>query len=187
MYSMKQFDNFLTIRSPDGQCLILSSRDGYCTLVVFDEIFPAHHTQQQALQLQSIAHQHSVPITPAPHTSQHSHAGTSSRAVTPSYTPVFGNVGLPTSHAMSNASASLTPSKRTSSANTSISEHASVPPQDMDVSSSSTPSANHPGEPMKRIRDELDHDDDESSVEKVPEPVKKKRRVALTRVGDLGS
>ncbi|KAF7986029.1 hypothetical protein HWV62_41380 [Athelia sp. TMB] len=58
------YDEFTDMSwSPDGQCLILSSRDGYCTIVVFDEILPAYHTQQQALQLQSIAHHHSVPLT----------------------------------------------------------------------------------------------------------------------------
>ncbi|KAJ7724001.1 hypothetical protein B0H16DRAFT_1736948 [Mycena metata] len=31
--------------SPNGQCLILGSRDGYCTLVTVDEILPTHHTQ----------------------------------------------------------------------------------------------------------------------------------------------
>ncbi|KAJ7735185.1 hypothetical protein B0H16DRAFT_1467243 [Mycena metata] len=56
--------------SPDEQCLTLSSRDGYCTLVTFDEILPTHHTQQAALQLQ-IAAQHSAPILHA--SSSHSH------------------------------------------------------------------------------------------------------------------
>ncbi|KAF8216296.1 WD40-repeat-containing domain protein [Mycena galopus ATCC 62051] len=65
------YDEFTDLTwSPDGQCLILSSRDGYCTLVTFDEILPAHHTQQQALQLQQIAAQHSVPISYAPSSSQ---------------------------------------------------------------------------------------------------------------------
>jgi chromatin assembly factor 1 subunit B len=53
----------MDLRSPDGQCLMLSSRDGYCTIVVFDDILPAHHTQQQTLQFQSIAHHHSLPVT----------------------------------------------------------------------------------------------------------------------------
>ena len=49
--------------SKNGQCLILSSRDGYFTLIVFGEILPAYHTQQQTLQLQSKAHHHSLPIS----------------------------------------------------------------------------------------------------------------------------
>ncbi|KAG5644491.1 hypothetical protein DXG03_008318 [Asterophora parasitica] len=58
------YDEFTDLTwSPDGQCLIVSSRDGYCTLITFDEILPAHHTQQHTLQLQSIAHHHSVPIS----------------------------------------------------------------------------------------------------------------------------
>ncbi|KAI6015134.1 WD40-repeat-containing domain protein [Pisolithus orientalis] len=58
------YDEFTDITwSPDGQCLILSSRDGYCTIIIFDEIFPAHHTQQSTLQLQSIAQHNFVPLT----------------------------------------------------------------------------------------------------------------------------
>ncbi|KAI6128226.1 WD40-repeat-containing domain protein [Pisolithus croceorrhizus] len=58
------YDEFTDITwSPDGQCLILSSRDGYCTIIIFDDIFPAHHTQQSTLQLQSIAQHNFVPLT----------------------------------------------------------------------------------------------------------------------------
>ena len=35
-------------RSPDWQCLMVSSRNGYCTLVTFDEILPAHHVHAAA-------------------------------------------------------------------------------------------------------------------------------------------
>ncbi|KAH7928347.1 WD40 repeat-like protein [Leucogyrophana mollusca] len=64
MLTKLHYDEFTDMTwSPDGQCLILSSRDGYCTIVIFDEILPAHHTQQYALQLQSIAHHNSVPLT----------------------------------------------------------------------------------------------------------------------------
>src|SRR5258708_2226713 len=61
---------------------MLSSRDGYCTIVVFDEILAAHHVQQQTLQFQSIAHNHSVPLT-------------SSSALTPSTTPALSTISLP--------------------------------------------------------------------------------------------
>ena len=71
-------------RSPDGQCLMLSSRDGYCTIVVFDEILAAHYVQQQTLQFQSIAHNHSVPLT-------------SSSTLTPSTTPALSTISLPPS------------------------------------------------------------------------------------------
>lgn len=84
-------------RSPDGQCLILSSRDGYCTIIVFDEILPAHHTQQQALQLQSIAHHHSVPLTHTTSTTSMSAAPSSpqKRSRHPSLTPVISTEELP--------------------------------------------------------------------------------------------
>ena len=63
---------------------MLSSRDGYCTIVVFDEILPTYHTQQQTLQLQSIAHHNSLPLT------------STSSAVTPLSTPSRNTVSLPT-------------------------------------------------------------------------------------------
>ncbi|OBZ76348.1 putative WD repeat-containing protein C26H5.03 [Grifola frondosa] len=78
------YDEFTDITwSPDGQCLMISSRDGYCTIVVFDEVLPAHHTQQQTLQLQSIAQPHSLPVT------------SSSSVVTPLSTPLSISVPLP--------------------------------------------------------------------------------------------
>ena len=80
-------------RSPDGQSLILSSRDGYCTLVVFDDILPAHHTQQHTLQLQSIAQHHSVPFTfPS---NSHYHQQSASTHSMPPVTPSSANVNLP--------------------------------------------------------------------------------------------
>ncbi|KAI6002129.1 WD40-repeat-containing domain protein [Pisolithus albus] len=58
------YDEFTDVTwSPDGQCLILSSRDGYCTIIIFDDILPAHPTQQSTLQLQSIAQHNFVPLT----------------------------------------------------------------------------------------------------------------------------
>ncbi|KAJ7742634.1 hypothetical protein B0H16DRAFT_1693788 [Mycena metata] len=43
------YDGFTDLtRSPDGQCLMLSSHDGCCRLVTFDEFLPTHHTQQPA-------------------------------------------------------------------------------------------------------------------------------------------
>ncbi|KZP17324.1 WD40 repeat-like protein [Athelia psychrophila] len=132
------YDEFTDMSwSPDGQCLILSSRDGYCTIVVFDEIIPAHHTQQQALQLQSIAHHHSVPLTHTTSTSSMSAAPSSpqKRSRAPSLTPVTSTEELP--------------------APVSIGEK----------------------------RDAVD--EVEATTAKSDEPPKKKRRVALTRVGDL--
>ncbi|KDQ56650.1 hypothetical protein JAAARDRAFT_689426 [Jaapia argillacea MUCL 33604] len=136
--------------SPDGQCLILSSRDGYCTIVVFDEIIPAHHTQQQTLQLQSIAHQHSVPLT------------TASASATPASTPLVTHAQLP---------ALATPTKIRKR-----SEPPLTPAQSIDEFQLEGPSVE--GQTMVGI---------EPEVEKPQEPPKKKRRVALTRVGDIGS
>ncbi|KAM5546061.1 hypothetical protein V8D89_000187 [Ganoderma adspersum] len=83
------YDEFTDMSwSPDGQSLMLSSRDGYCTLVIFDEILPAHHTQQHTLQLQSIAHHHALPLT-------NSNPGASSTMATPLSTPSMHAVGLP--------------------------------------------------------------------------------------------
>lgn len=61
---------------------MMASRDGYCTICVFDERLPTHHTQQVHLQLQSLAIAHGAqsptkdkekesrpakrPVTPSP-------------------------------------------------------------------------------------------------------------------------
>ncbi|KXN84424.1 hypothetical protein AN958_12634 [Leucoagaricus sp. SymC.cos] len=91
------YDEFTDMTwSPDGQTLLLSSRDGYCTIIIFDEILPASHTQQHALQLQSIAHQNSVPLVSSSATS----------------TPATSTIGLPlqTSAAGTSHPAGHTPS-----------------------------------------------------------------------------
>lgn len=50
------YDEFTDMAwSPDGRALVMSARDGYCTVAVLDERVPLHHTQQPALQLQSLA------------------------------------------------------------------------------------------------------------------------------------
>lgn len=132
------YDEFTDMTwSPDGQCLVMSSRDGYCTIVIFDEIFPSHHTQQSTLQLQSIAHHNSVPLTVAS-------------------TPSSGTSALPI------ITPPIVPAKR--------SELPAVTTQNMDGSSRSDASATGVS-PEKRADD--------------VQPPKKKRRIALTRVGDL--
>ena len=141
-------------RSPDGQCLMLSSRDGYCTIVVFDEILAAHHVQQQTLQFQSIAHNHAVPLT-------------SSSALTPSTTPALSTISLPPSLSPRiPVKRSLTPAKSV------VAESDVLPESD---SSASTGEAT--------TTPPVDNDE----PDKAPEPPKKKRRVALTRIGDVGS
>ncbi|KAJ3768865.1 WD40 repeat-like protein [Lentinula raphanica] len=181
MLSKLHYDEFTDASwSPDGQTLILSSRDGYCTLIVFDEIFPAYHTQQQALQLQSIAHQHSVPIQVPSSSTHHSHApSTSSRAGTPSATPVFGNVGLPP---MLPPSPAPSQSKRTGG-------HSHTPSSSQGseaLNSYTFPRQPSPADPHKRDREDIANDANENEGQ-VSERPKKKRRIALTRVGDLAS
>ncbi|KAK7062875.1 Chromatin assembly factor 1 subunit [Paramarasmius palmivorus] len=166
--------------SPDGQSLMLSSRDGYCTLIVFDEIFPAYHKQQQALQLQSIAQQHSVPIAPVPSSSsQHGGSG-ASRAGTPTATPVFGNVGLPPAPVAPSTGfvRSVTPSPAPTAVKARINAM-DQPPATPSGSISDVDSG------AKRTRDEESTPENNEKV--AEQPPKKKRRVALTRVGDVGS
>ena len=113
---------------------------------MFDEILPAHHTQQTALQLQSIAHQHSVPLT-------HTTSITSSVVATPAATPSSALSGLPPIPAV--------PMKR------------SEPPV-----TTATISEDAKAQAPKVAA--------ETSTEKQGnEPPKKKRRVALTHVGQL--
>jgi len=88
---------------------MLSARDGYCTIIVFDEAIPLHPTQQQSLQLQSIAQLHGA----AP--SSHSAASGTPSAVlpfgvpTPSPTPSISkrqlSPGLPGVFAQEESSA----------------------------------------------------------------------------------
>lgn len=126
-------DTGFYLRSPDGQSLILSSRDGYCTIIIFDEILPSHHIQQSTLQLQSIAHHNSVPLTVAS-------------------TPSSGSSALPVI-----APPSL-PVKRVESSTTS-----------------------------QNVDDTLPTGDSQQQKPDTAQPPKKKRRIALTRVGDLGA
>ncbi|KAE9402745.1 WD40 repeat-like protein [Gymnopus androsaceus JB14] len=197
MLTKLHYDEFTDASwSPDGQTLILSSRDGYCTLIIFDEIFPAYHTQQHALQLQSIAHHHSVPITPAPSSGgHHSHApSASSRAGTPSATPVFGNIGLPPMPMPTPSPAPASGSRKQRASSGSSSSATPSNSQDTDMNTFVFPRP-QPGEPLKREREreeeveivEASGSGDGGSTSKAAEPPKKKRRVALTRVGDLGS
>lgn len=55
--------------SADGQSMLLSSQDGYCSLVVFDqgELGTVHPTQQHHRQLAAIAQSHGGASTPMPH------------------------------------------------------------------------------------------------------------------------
>ena len=66
---------------------MVSSRDGYCTLVTFDEILPVHHVQHQMIQLQSIVNHHLEPLAYS--------TSSSMMMMMPMATPVSGTVGLP--------------------------------------------------------------------------------------------
>ncbi|PSS08882.1 hypothetical protein PHLCEN_2v3449 [Hermanssonia centrifuga] len=152
------YDEFTDMSwSPDGQCLILSSRDGYCTIVVFDEILTAHHTQQQTLQLQSIAHHHSLPLT-------------NSSIATPLSTPSVASVALPT---LSPLATPVVPLKRP--AEPPLTPAASVDENIHSVLGSAESSGSKPSK-----RNAASSTDDGAQ-----EPPKKKRRAALTKVSDL--
>ena len=174
---------------------MLCSRDGYCTLIVFDEILPAYHTQQHTLQLQSIAHHHSLPISyptnsntssgsgsggnpsftayhPSSSNTHHS-SGSVSSQVTPPATPISGNVNLP-SFIPATPAAAVLPKKRQ--------EPPLTPAASVDGSEGPS---NIPQQQPQSVEGGLDTKAEDH--DKVQEPPKKKRRVALTRVGDLES
>ncbi|KZT26109.1 WD40 repeat-like protein [Neolentinus lepideus HHB14362 ss-1] len=128
LLSKLHYDEFTDMTwSPDGQCLMLSSRDGYCTMVVFDEIIAAHHTQQSTLH----------PTTPH-------HATFATPSVTPVSTPAIHPSMLPANPLgeRKRSEPPLTPATSVDGVNNEGAENATGPP-------------------------------------------KKKRRVALTRVGDI--
>nr|GAT48887.1 predicted protein [Mycena chlorophos] len=141
--------------SPDGQCLLLAARDGYCTLVTFDEILPASVTQRGVLQLQQIAVAHSM--------------------VTPSHgqTPVLGGVYPPLGQGQGAKKRPLEPLTPAASVD-GDSVVGLLPAAAATVPEGGPVAASGPlTEPVQAPE----------SVE--AEPPKKKRRVALTHVGEL--
>ncbi|KAF4603309.1 hypothetical protein EYR38_003722 [Pleurotus pulmonarius] len=161
------YDEFTDLSwSPDGQCLILSSRDGYCTLIIFDEILQAHHTQQATLQVQSIAHHNAVPLI----TSSNSTHTTHSVAGTPMATPSSTHTNLP--HVVT----PTIPAKRNEPPLTPASVDGDLPISSALFQLASSSKTSDPeGAAEKR----------DAEQDQVQGPPKKKRRVALTRVGDL--
>ena len=105
-------------RSPDGQALMLSSSDGYCSIVVFDvaELGTVHPTQQHHRQLAAIAQSHS-----------HSHS-----TPTPYHPPSASSTPVPHSPAISLMRQSPAParSEREGSTSSSVAPHqsTSIPP-----------------------------------------------------------
>ncbi|KAJ7143663.1 WD40 repeat-like protein [Mycena filopes] len=169
------YDEFTDLTwSPDGQCLMLSSRDGYCTLVTFDEILPTHHTQQAALQLQQIAAQHSVPISFAPSSSQ-GHSGGSSHSHSGSQA---GGSGSGTG-SRKRPHEPLTPAV---SVDGDRERDVAMPPTPM---ATPTTGGGMAASTSGASISSLDTDATGADAEADGGPPKKKRRVALTRVGDL--
>ncbi|TCD66293.1 hypothetical protein EIP91_001584 [Steccherinum ochraceum] len=167
------YDEFTDMAwSPDGQCLMLSSRDGYCTIVVFDDIMAAHHTQQQTLQLQSIAHHHSLPLT-------------NSTAATPMSTPSLPVTSLPFLPTVN----VTVPMKRPAPVEPPLTPAASVDENVLgggggyaSSSAGDVPPTAHPTGRSSSESSSVTPGDDT-----VREPPKKKRRAALTRVGEASS
>ena len=154
-------------RSPDGQCLMISSRDGYCTVVVFDEILATHHTQQHTLQIQSIANHHSVPLT----------YSSSTPAPTPGSTPSIPITGLPPLPPPLVTSTSIGSKRRAESPPPLLTPASSVDNENLGIRSSvgmDTATAH---------QQTLTTTTGEESEKERP---KKKRRAALTKVADLG-
>ncbi|PFH48940.1 hypothetical protein AMATHDRAFT_49126 [Amanita thiersii Skay4041] len=200
------YDEFTDMSwSPDGQSLMLSSRDGYCTLVIFDEIIPAHHTQQHALQLQSIAHNLSAPhslsssstslqVSSASHHGQQLH----SPVVTPvSVTLSSTSSGGVVSHPPPFVTLSSVPKKRagvepplTPALSTDGSDLGSATGAGTSSGSASQVAPGTTPGAQAATAAETAADDTKgsgSADDKTAGPPKKKRRVQLTRVGDLGS
>ena len=138
----------------------MSSRDGYCTVVVFDEILTPHHTQQHTLQLQSIANHNSVPLicSGAP-------------AATPASTPSIPSLALPP--ILSPIVAPTVPSKRRT---------AESPPPLTPVSGTD----DSLGGIRQSSSSESQPSVNTSANNGLDEPPKKKRRAALIKVAELG-
>jgi chromatin assembly factor 1 subunit B len=139
----------------------MSSRDGYCTIVVFDEIMTSHHTQQHTLQLQSIANHNSVPLiySSTPAATPSSTPSIPSLALPPTATPVV-NTMIPTKRRTAESPSPLTPASCVDETSGGIRQSAS----DVSRTSAKTSGPSVEGEG----------------------PPKKKRRAALTKVSELG-
>ncbi|KAG8926328.1 hypothetical protein FRC02_008962 [Tulasnella sp. 418] len=191
MFTNLHYQSFTDmVWAPDGQSLMLASQDGYCTIVVFDEILPLYHTQQHNIQLQSIVQSHSAVAASPSHATSSRDAGYSSvvappspalsvastlpRGGTPSFVPPPAGLSTGNGTALglvdtpSSASTSL-PRKRT----------------DRSESIVSTGSISGMGALMERdfssaSVSEMEQEKESSKEEIDAQPVKKKRRIALT-------
>lgn len=194
----------LFCRSPDGQTLILAARDGYCTLVMFDDILPAHHTQQHAMQMQAIAHNNYVPLTYAlGATPAHGHAhapnqgqgmphamGSQAHAHAQNQTPTHSQTSthIQTAQNQSQTPVQPAPPNAKKRAEPPLTPAASVDGSEAGVSvfgaAQAAAIASSSSSSVSAAADGAAGAPGESSA-RVQEPPKKKRRVALTRIGDL--
>lgn len=201
-------------RSPDGQTLMLSSADGYCSIVVFDmaELGTVHPTQQHHRQLAAIAQLHShtnhyptsaasTPIGHSPAVSQMRQSpaptrsereGSASSSITLSgpalqasaMPPLFVPIGH--SHDPSSVASSSDPSLRTPADELEVLGF----PRPVSIDSSST--IGLPGLPGPRGSESTGTDTDETTAKRAADHEngdgpKKKRRVALTHLEDDGT
>ncbi|KDQ18379.1 hypothetical protein BOTBODRAFT_154299 [Botryobasidium botryosum FD-172 SS1] len=180
--------------APDGQSLMLASSDGYCSIVVFDEFLPLHHTQQHNLQLQSIAQSHQPHTTHAP-SSLLSHSAVQSPSTALGTLPPIATGSVPSASAPVSGTASgsgsgsgygrgdanVTPS-RSSGAGQKRTEPAPPTPSasvDDNVPSSSTSGLGlAPGGAVEEERGR------ERSRDEGEQPKKKRRRIQLTHHGE---
>ncbi|KAL1704265.1 WD40-repeat-containing domain protein [Schizophyllum commune] len=136
MLTKLHYDEFTDAAwTPDGHCLMLSSRDGYCTIIVFDDVPPTHHSPRLASRLATFA---------------------------------MPSVGL---------APSLTPSSSATSPAPSTRKRAGPP----------TPAQSVDGDAHATVVSPERSAPSGDGKGETKEPPKKKRRIQLTHVGELGS
>ncbi|KAJ1300988.1 hypothetical protein OPQ81_003412 [Rhizoctonia solani] len=144
MFTNLHYSSFTDMAwAPDGQSLMLASSDGYCSLVVFDDVLPLYHTQQHNLQLHSIAVSHSHP---------HPSSRTPAR---PSASPAVSTVPLPGPGPRSNSGGVLKRSADSSSSSAVPTPAASINPsvpEEAPPASEPSSSTNAAPEPVKKKR-----------------------------------
>lgn len=161
---------------------MLTSRDGYCTIVIFDQVLPAHHTQQHSLQLQSIT------------TAHHNHTHSSSSVSASGSGHAHGHI--PNSAAQSVAN---TPAKRSAPLPSPVIEKPTsgegllLPPPSLAAPSTASAEDDSKANVESIAKSSAEQAASSSTETKQGEsataepstgPPKKKRRVALTRVGN---
>ncbi|KEP47025.1 chromatin assembly complex protein [Rhizoctonia solani 123E] len=139
MFTNLHYSSFTDMAwAPDGQSLMLASSDGYCSLVVFDDVLPLYHTQQHNLQLHSIAASHSVP-----HTSR--------TPVRPSASPAVSTTPLPGPGPRTMSGGVLKRSADSSSAIPTTPVPTTVPEEAPPAAEASTSTAPEPVKKKRRI------------------------------------